>query len=239
MPSSYFAATDRGRQRPTNEDQALAIEVAPGSVLLAVADGVGGGPGGEVASAEAVRVLAEVVSQREGTPGSRLLAAVQAADVAVRARATMDKHLAGMATTLVAAIIEGQRATILNVGDSRAYLYREGQVRRVTEDDSWVAEQVRAGRLTGREASRSPYRDMITRAVGMLENAHDVATTEVPLVAGDVLLLCSDGLYRAIDMDGAAAVVSTGTPESAATRLIALANEAGGPDNIAVAIYRA
>jgi PPM family protein phosphatase len=150
---------------------------------------------------------------------------------------TGEASLSGMATTLVAVLVQGATVSIANIGDSRAYRCRQGQIEPLTVDDSWVEEQVRLGTLTRDEAERSPYRNAITRGIG-IEDTISIEVSEVALEAGDVLLLCSDGLYRMVDEETMARVLTGNSPERAAYRLVDLANEAGGIDNISVAIYK-
>ena len=141
-----------------------------------------------------------------------------------------------MATTLVAALVRGHSAWLASVGDSRAYLFHQGELTQRTQDHSWVAEQIRAGRLTEEEAEHSEFRNVITRAVGVADTVEPDKVGPISLPAGSLLLLCSDGLHRVVSDDEIAAVLASGTPQEMAERLIALANEAGGPDNISVAI---
>ena len=226
-------------QRATNQDQALARRLENGCVLLAVADGVGGARGGEVASADAISAIEETLLEHlPSDPERSLRAAIAAANLRVYKRAGGDPDLAGMASTAVIAIIDGSTAWIANVGDSRAYRCHDGELEQLTEDDSWVAEQVRSGALTEEEAERSPYRNAITRAIGIVDELEIEPIVRVALDPADTLLLCSDGLYRPLDATVIAGVLQREKPEKAAQELIRLANKAGGPDNIAVAIYR-
>jgi protein phosphatase len=239
MPPRFAAATDPGLRRTLNEDVALARELPAGGVLLAVADGAGGMGGGDIASAETIAAVIEVCGSFEAAaPAETLREAVARANTRVRERAASESRLAAMASTLVAAIIRDGTAWVASIGDSRAYLFANSQLEQLTEDDSWVAEQVRSGRMAAEQAARSPHRNIITRAIGAQEEAL-VAPTEHVLAAGDVLLLCSDGLHGVVDDAAIAAVLAGAEPDAAAAALIALANRAGGPDNIAVAVYRA
>lgn len=240
MPDSFFAQCDRGRQRETNQDSAIATRLPDGLILVAVADGVGGARGGAVASAATIRALHTSIANAPGeAPCPRLEVGLAAANREVRRISEEDPHLHGMASTLVAAVVRGREAWVANVGDSRAYRCAGNLLEPLTEDDSWVAEQVRAGLLTEDEAERSPYRNAITRGIGVVDELDERRPRQISLAAGDVLLLCSDGLYRPLDAAAIAAVLQEAGPADAAPRLIALANEAGGPDNIGVAIFRA
>lgn len=237
MAPQFAAATHPGVRRKVNEDQVFARELRPAGVLLAVADGAGGMGGGDVASAETIAAVTEVWERPDALPPAGVLReAVARANARVRERAASDSSLATMASTLVAAIVRDGTAWVASIGDSRAYLFANGQLVGLTEDDSWVAEQVRGGAMTVEQAARSPHRNMITRAIGAQEEAV-VTPTEHELSPGDVLLLCSDGLHGVVDEAAIAEVLAGQEPSRAAAALVELANRAGGPDNIAVAIY--
>ncbi len=235
----HFHITHTGMHRPTNQDQTTTRLLPGGQTLLLVADGVGGAGGGEVASAETLEsIVAQLTLSPLADPADALRDAVRRANTVVRARATTDERLKTMATTLVAAIIDSGQAWLINVGDSRAYLYHAGDVTALTEDDSWVAEQVRSGALTEEEASRSPYQNVITRGVGVEDTINVETVTRQTLVSGDVLVLCSDGLYRCVSPEQIGETLAALPVEAAGRKLIDLANAAGGPDNISVALYR-
>jgi protein phosphatase len=235
----FIALSDRGRRRATNQDRALARELPGGALLLLVADGVGGQGGGEVASAETVNAMVAALGEKDGGDlAGALVAAVGRANDRVRELGKADPELKGMATTLVAAVVRGSDTWIVSLGDSRAYRCRAGELEALTEDDSWVAEQVRAGLLTPEDAAKSPYQNVITRGIGVEEGIRVEHATHVTLEPDDTLLLCSDGLYRCVTPETIAETLVAGTVGEAAERLIDLANKAGGPDNISVAIYR-
>lgn len=236
--------TDRGRRRRENEDSVLFREyslpdAASGAYLMAVADGMGGAAGGQVASSEALKALEESVAQWAANPASGLSQAVIGANRRVRDVAQERPELMGMATTLVAAFVVNGRAWLVNVGDSRCYLVRDGRCQRLTEDHSWVAEQVRAGVMTDEEASQHPRRNIITRSVGSDESVQPDVFPEIALQDGDCLLLCSDGLHGLVSDAEIAAVCSSRSPSQAAEELVSLANARGGPDNISVIIGQA
>ena len=236
--SRAVARTDPGLKRSENQDAVLARELVDGSVVVAVADGVGGASGGELASAGAIEcLLAELLANPGAAAADSLHRAVASANAAVRAEAA-DRGFEGMATTLVAAVVCGGSAWVANVGDSRAYLYEAGTLRQLTQDHSWVTEQVQAGRLTEEEAETNAFRNVITRAVGVAETVEPDVSGPIPLPAGSLLLLCSDGLHRAVNGAGIAGALASGDPGGMADRLITLANEAGGPDNVSVVIVR-
>src|SRR5581483_1705936 len=232
MRFSSGARTDVGRGRPENEDSVL-VDDAGG--LWAVADGMGGHRAGEVASATAIETLQD--AYRAGAP---LDEAVEAANAAVFSKAADDAALRGMGTTLTAVALEDGRTALLgHVGDSRAYLLRQGAVSRVTADHSLVEQLVREGRLSPEEAQHHPQRAIITRALGV--DAHvEVDTYRVELEPGDRLLLCSDGLTNMLSDDAIAATLRRHPdPQQAADTLVDMANQAGGDDNITVVVLDA
>ena len=227
-----FAKSDTGRQRRSNEDRAF--ERAP---LFAVADGMGGARAGEVASAIVVDTLSE------GLPGAgsdeeRLAAAVREANARIHERATSEAERAGMGTTLTAAYVGETGVALAHVGDSRAYRMRDGELERLTDDHSLVAELVRRGKLTEEEAEEHPQKSVITRALGP-EDSVEVDTYTHLARDGDVFLLCSDGLTGMVPEERIAELVSGAeTLESAGQALIREANENGGRDNITVVLFR-
>ena len=230
--AEQYAGTDTGRQRRANEDAMLAR--AP---LFVVADGMGGAQAGEVAS----RIAVEAFQQGLGDasePEAAMAAVVQAANLRIHERSHSHAEQAGMGTTLTAAYVGADRVSIAHVGDSRAYCLRDGQLVRLTDDHSLVDELMRQGRLTPEEAVEHPQRSVITRALGP-ELAVDVDTSSYPGRAGDVYLLCSDGLTTMVGEDQLAAVLLAHPRlRDAGEALIAAANEAGGRDNITVVLLR-
>ena len=239
LSEQYFHLTHPGMRRPTNQDQTITTSLPDGRLLLLVADGVGGAGGGEVASATTRESMVARLTEIDiDDPATALREAVREANMRVRMLATTDKRLSSMATTLVAAIVEGSTAWIINVGDSRAYLCANGAAEALTLDDSWVAEQVRAGALTPEEAAESPYQNVITRGVGVEDGINVEVVLKRTLAPGEVILLCSDGLYRHVSPEEIAAVVAEQPLSVAGKALIEMANDAGGLDNISVAIYR-
>ena len=230
--AEQYAGTDTGRQRRANEDAMLAR--AP---LFVVADGMGGAQAGEVAS----RIAVEAFQQGLGDasePEAAMAAVVQAANLRIHERSHSHAEQAGMGTTLTAAYVDAELVSIAHVGDSRAYCLRDGQLVRLTDDHSLVDELMRQGRLTPEEAVEHPQRSVITRALGP-ELAVDVDTSSYPGRAGDVYLLCSDGLTTMVGEDQLAAVLLAHPRlREAGEALIAAANEAGGRDNITVVLMR-
>lgn len=237
----YLAAalTDRGRKRPSNED-AFGYSVEDG--VYVVCDGMGGAAAGEVASSLAVDEVLRLTSGRE--PGQELVLpetleqAILAANQAIFTRAQRNRRLSGMGTTMVALAVEGCRAWVLNVGDSRCYRFRAGRLEQLTLDHSLVEEQVRMGRMTLAEAARSPFRNVITRALGT--QSHVTADVfELETEPGDLFLLCSDGLTREIS-DRVIATKLAGASEldELCAQLVNAAKKAGGHDNITCLLVR-
>jgi protein phosphatase len=221
------ALTDVGRVRSVNED---AFFVDDDSRLFAVADGMGGHQAGEVASATAIAALRTGLD--EGRPIDEVIAD---ANAAVVERASGDPALRGMGTTLTAAVLGDDQVLVIgHVGDSRAYLLRDGVLEQLTVDHSVVAELIAAGQLTEAEAEIDPRRAMITRALGIdVDVEVDVIT--VDLSVGDRLLFCSDGLTTMLRDDAIADVLRNETDRArAAQELVEAANDAGGSDNITV-----
>ncbi|MGH9092774.1 MAG: Stp1/IreP family PP2C-type Ser/Thr phosphatase, partial [Acidimicrobiales bacterium] len=228
------SATDVGRVRSSNQD--LSLE-APN--LYAVADGMGGHAGGEVAAQVAVDALREAFARHATLDGLRQ--AVGEANAAVWRQSQQRVELRGMGTTLTAAALvagtDGRDVIALaNVGDSRAYLFSGGRVTQVTADHSLAEEKVRHGELTEAEAAVHPHRHILTRALGVAAGV-EVDLWELHLQVGDRLLLCSDGLTNEVDPAGIAGVLSeVADPTDAARHLVAMANEHGGNDNITVVV---
>lgn len=226
-------ATDVGRVRQGNEDTSL---VADDAGLWAVADGMGGHRAGEVASEIAVRTLREAFVAT-GPSETALAGAAVAANAAIVAAANDDPELQGMGTTLVAvARTEADDLAYVNVGDSRIYLLRDGELQRLTVDHSLVEELVQEGSLTPEEARTHPRRNIVTRALGIAEQVQVDAGTITPY-EGDRYLLCSDGLTDEVDEERMASVLRRlADPTDAAAELVRLAVEHGGRDNVTVLI---
>jgi protein phosphatase len=233
------AVTDRGRKRPSNED-AFGFSVEHG--VYVVCDGMGGAAAGEIASSVAVdEVLRHLTERAEsGAPLSQLAEqAVCMANEAIYSRAQRNDKLSGMGTTLVALVAEERRVWVLNVGDSRCYRLRNGQLEQLTLDHSLVEEQVRAGRMTRAEALRSPMRNMITRALGT-QRCVTPDCFEFQAEPGDLFLLCSDGLTRELPDPTIQKLVAVELPiEDRCTRLVEAAKKAGGHDNITCVLVQA
>jgi PPM family protein phosphatase len=217
-------ATDQGQVREANEDGYV---VDRRLQLFAVADGMGGHRAGEVASATALEALRAAVAS-----GTGIGDAITSANSAVHGKASDDPELQGMGTTLTAVVPDGNGVLVGHVGDSRAYLLRDGELRQLTTDHSLVEELVREGRLTEEQAAVHPQRSIITRALGVDSNV-EVDVYPVALQAGDRLMLCSDGLTTMLRPDAIAGLLRREPdPTRAANLLVDAANAAGGEDNI-------
>jgi PPM family protein phosphatase len=225
--------TDTGRRRLRNED---AFIFKP--PLFAVADGMGGARAGEVASGLAAAAFEEAGGATQGTEG--VAALIVEANRRIWERSVADPRTAGMGTTVTAALVDAAAGTVAigHVGDSRAYLLRDGELDQLTTDHSLVAELVQSGVLTPEEAERHPQRSAITRALGTEETV-EVESFTVAAKSGDVFLLCSDGLSTMLDdTDITSAIADAGDDlEKAADALIAAANARGGEDNVTVVLF--
>jgi len=225
--------TDVGRQRSVNQDAALALDLPQGG-LYAVADGMGGHAAGELAANLALDSLSQHYLDGRSSPPERLAEAVQAANLAVLRHAVGE--YVGMGTTLLALLVDRGAAVVAHVGDSRAYLLRSGELHRLTDDHSWVAEQVRLGHLTEEEARHHQWRSVVSNALGGEERVR-LELFGLPLRAGDRLLLCSDGLSSVVgDPALLDLLMRPQAPTRAARTLVNAANDAGGPDNITAVV---
>ncbi|WP_206323845.1 Stp1/IreP family PP2C-type Ser/Thr phosphatase [Streptomyces sp. HNM0574] len=224
----FAAGSHDGMIREHNEDSGYA-----GPRLLAVADGMGGQAAGEVASSE---VISTIVQLDEDIPGSDVLTslgdAVQRANEQLRVMVEEDPQLEGMGTTLTALLWTGQRLGLVHVGDSRAYLLRDGQISQITQDHTWVQRLVDEGRITEEEATTHPQRSLLMRALGSGDHVEpDLSIREVR--AGDRYLVCSDGLPTVVsDQTIEEALAGHHAPQDTVQELIQLALRGGGPDNI-------
>jgi len=234
-----FAGTDVGLARSGNEDSHLR-----GRTVFAVADGLGGHQGGEVASAMAVEPLAALDGRAfadADEAAEALTAAIRAANQAILQRGRSDPELWGMGTTVTAAAVAHDRVLQLaHVGDSRAYLLRKGApLRQLTTDHTVVAEAVERGLLTRQQAAIHPQRGVVTRAVGLDPDVLVDLPEPLELEPGDQVLLCSDGLTEVVDDEQIAGVLAEQVDGGdACGTLIAAANRAGGPDNVTVVLLR-
>jgi serine/threonine protein phosphatase PrpC len=244
------ARTDLGRVRKNNEDCYL---IDSSLQLFVLSDGMGGEAHGEVASNLAVQTVLTHCRQAENSRATpifgesrpdisertnRLSSAIHLANRKVFETAATNPEQRGMGATVVAAWIDAQRLSLAHVGDSRAYLLRAGSMDQLTADHSLVAEKVRVGILTPQEADASELQSVLTRAVGT-NGTVQVDTDEQALLVGDFVLLCSDGLTRMVtDPEIASTLLTSSTAQESADRLIDLANENGGVDNVTVVVLR-
>ena len=228
------SVSDTGRKRRRNED-AFVCEPP----LFAVADGMGGAQAGEIASRLAARALQGESAGAGALDGEQRVASlIQEANRRVYQRANEDAAVSGMGTTMTVALVEDGRVAIGHVGDSRAYLIRDGRLEQLTQDHSLVAELVRSGKISPEEAETHPQRSVITRALGTDPDV-DVDTFAVEAQPGDLFLLCSDGLTSMVDEDVILAAVDEHRDDlsAAARALVAAANRGGGEDNITVVFF--
>jgi PPM family protein phosphatase len=223
--------TDAGRKRRRNED-AYVIEPP----LFAVADGMGGAQAGEVASRLAAAALKESGVERGGE--DRIVSVIQEANRRIYDRSNADPNASGMGTTMTVALVENGQVAFGHVGDSRAYLIRDGTMEQLTEDHSLVAELMRSGKLSPEEAETHPQRSVITRALGTDPDV-DVDTFTIAAQTGDVFLLCSDGLTTMVSNETILDLVerNRASMDKALRALVGAANKGGGEDNITVVAF--
>lgn len=236
--------TDVGRRREHNEDNMAFVipkdplVMANKGALFIVADGMGGHAAGEVASEIAVDTISNMYYQDESDEVDvSLLRAIRRANTSIHQRAAENMLRTGMGTTCVAAVLRGNIAYIANVGDSRAYLIRGSQVRQISHDHSWVAEQVRAGLLTEDQARTHTQRNVITRCLGTQAEV-DVDVFHEELNEGDSLVLCTDGLSGLVSDEELSHIIDQFVPQESVYHLVERANENGGPDNITAIVAR-
>jgi protein phosphatase len=246
VKASFVAQTDVGLKRKENEDSYLVDE---SNCIFVVADGMGGHAAGDLASRVAVESICDYLRSNSAplnpdtAPfgadpelsdiGNRITNAILVANQKIRQIATNNEQVAGMGTTVVCAHIEGHTATIANVGDSRAYLFRQSGYRQISEDHSWVNEQLQKKLITPDDARVHPWRNVITRALGSREVVEvDVFVERIR--SGDQLLICTDGLSGMLDDITLFEILTEAevTQEEKSQRLIDEAKKAGGTDNI-------
>jgi serine/threonine protein phosphatase PrpC len=251
MKIIHKAISDVGRKRSANEDSYFAD---PELKLFVVADGMGGHAAGEVASKIAVDSIQEFIrftnddkditwpyeyDETLSLAGNRLKTAIQSAHAKVLEATSQKKEFQGMATTVVSILVTDLKAEVAHVGDSRAYLVREGKLIQLTSDHSWVNEQLRTGAITSAQARNHPYRNIVTRALGG-PNPVDVDVTEEPMQNGDIVLLCSDGLNTMIGDDEILEIIHRNKEDLdvACQELISTANQNGGEDNVTAILVK-
>jgi protein phosphatase len=231
MNVAVGASTDVGRVRQGNEDSYF-VEVP----LFAVADGMGGHAAGDIASATAVEVIQQHRDEIRADHPDSLATAIREANRAIWDRAANEPTLHGMGTTCTMILIDGTSALVAHVGDSRAYHFRNGQLRQITDDHTLVGRLVREGKLQPEDAARHPQRSMVTRALGVDADV-EVDNLTVELEHGDRLIICSDGLTGMVSEPEISEVLESETdPQRASAVLVERANQAGGEDNITVIV---
>lgn len=238
MTFEFSGHTDVGRVRARNED---ALLQQPLRGIAAVADGMGGHAAGDVASRIAVDVLDDWTRDLGPDPAGALVEAMQAANQAIIRAARADPELQGMGTTLTALRVHPTDGCVIaHVGDSRAYRLRDGSLEQLTRDQTWVQEQVDAGTISSDNARTHPFSSILTGALGIEGEELDIEVLEPECEPGDTFLLCSDGLVARLNDDQILTVLEEHADDldGAAQALVAAANEAGGPDNITVALIR-
>jgi len=251
MAMQMYAMTDVGRKRKHNEDH---VGVAPSLGFAVLADGMGGYNAGEVASAMAVDIVSHhlkeqltklsqgEIDENTGLTGESMLIrdAIKAANDAIVQMSRQKPECKGMGTTVLAAVFYADRISAAHVGDSRMYRLRDGRLEHVTEDHSLVRENVRRGLLSEHEARNSRIKNIVTRALG-LEAGVEADVVEAAVCAGDIYLMCSDGLTDVVpdEVIQQTLTASSRNLKKAGKQLIELANDAGGPDNISIILIRA
>ncbi len=238
---NYDAAvvTDVGTVRVNNEDACVLWGDGKGEVLVAVADGIGGYEGGEIASRLAVEITLESYRDAPASwgPARRLLRAVQRANIEIRNRALVVPELSRMGTTLTAAVISNGTLFAAHVGDCRLYIVRQSKLTQLSRDHTVVADWIRAGIVRREFAANHPQRSVLSRAIGQ-ELIVAIDRITMPLKSDDVVLICSDGLYSVISEEELKEISARSPVEAACETLIDEANRRGTADNLTVAIVR-
>lgn len=228
----WATATHKGMVRDKNEDSVYPSSSgeSDGEVLVIVADGMGGHVAGEVASRIAVNAAASTDLEAADR--------VAAGNRAIREEVARDPGLEGMGTTMTLLMVDEDVATLGHIGDSRAYLLRDGDLTQLTADHTVAAEYVAKGELSPEEAATHPQRHMLLRTLGLTRYVN-VDEVEVDIHPGDRILLCSDGLTEMVSNEKIGATMAEGTPDEVVWKLVEMANDAGGVDNITVAVVEA
>lgn len=234
-----YSITDVGQKRTVNQDFVFTSETPVGNLpnLFVVADGMGGHKAGDFASSYAVEVLLSTIREDENSnPVKIIRAAIENANTQLLREASDNETMSGMGTTMVLVTIVGHYAYVANVGDSRLYLVDENKISQITKDHSLVEEMVRMGEISRDDARNHPDKNIITRALGAGRDV-DVDFFDIRLTPGDILLLCSDGLSNMVPDEDIRQVIRTSeTLEETGRRLVSMAKDNGGRDNIAVVL---
>lgn len=237
---NVFFETNKGIMRENNEDS-LIVEEFDNYCLYAVADGMGGHKAGEVASSIAIEGIRsyfiESVGKENFQPPSFIIESVNLSNDKIRKESLKNEECYGMGTTVTMAVIDKKQDTIYigNVGDSRAYLFRDDVIKQITIDHTYVNELLKDGRITAEEAKKHPKRNVITRALGSEEFVH-ADIFELELYKNDILLLCTDGLTTHVSDDKMLDIIKEYGSSESVQKLIKLANDNGGTDNITIII---
>lgn len=234
----FWAVCHKGGVRQQNQDAYVCEELEDGRILAVVCDGMGGARAGNVASSMAVKVFAEQFYLSSGSERDRLQFAASAANQQVFQRASTDLNCAGMGTTMVAALVDHEKAVVLNEGDSRAYHINMDGITRITRDHSFVEDLVACGKLTREEANHHPKKNLLTRALGaepvLMADCFYQAVTQ-----GDYILLCSDGLSNIVTEQELLYEVIHGQDDpTCCRRLLEIALHRGAPDNVTAVLIR-
>lgn len=233
------AKTDTGKVRSSNQDSYSVFDLADGSVMAVVCDGMGGAKGGNIASEAAVRIISEKIKSgfhegmNENSMRLLLSSAIESANGSIYSMSCDNKELSGMGTTVVCAIIKNDTAFIANAGDSRLYIADDSKISQITTDHSIVQMMVDNGEITPEEAKDHPKKNVITRALGV-DNSLRIDYAREEVKEGDTVLLCTDGLTNFVDDASILNVCNTCDAYQIADELIELANENGGGDNVTV-----
>ena len=233
----HWKITDPGLVRRENQDAFGFAQLSGGYTVAVVCDGMGGVAGGSIASSVAVETYIRTLSDSDH-PDQAVRAAVMAANSAIRQRAAGHPELRSMGTTLVSALVKGDRVLISNVGDSRAYYITEAGITRITKDHSLVETMVDHGDITADEARRHPGRNLITRALGRDTNAACDGYIR-PMEQGDFILLCTDGLVNTVtDQEMLFEIVHGGDLDTCLDRLLHISKSQGAPDNVTAVLMQ-
>lgn len=233
------SATSIGKIRAVNEDSFFVSEIGNSGALLAVvADGMGGHNAGEVASAETVNTLKDSIVETDIPTKKLLLQAIDCANNSVYKMSKQTPTLHGMGTTVTACVIENDKVTAAQVGDSRLYLIRDGKITQITKDHSLVEMLLESGEITKEDAKHHPQKNVITRAIG-INNSVETDIYEFLLKKEDILLLCSDGLVNMVEDEKILSIITSSEDFSALSdALVKEAEAAGGHDNITVVLIK-
>lgn len=243
MNAETFSITDRGLVRSDNQDSLLvyrsddALFLKRKGILAVVADGVGGEIGGKKASETAAEIIRQHYIEASSDAISSLSQAFEIANSAIFTLSLSNEHYRGMATTCTALVLKDDGAYIAHVGDSRAYLFRNGELTQVTNDHTLVEDLVREGLITKEQARNHPQKNVILRALGS-KSTVDVERHSIEIMPDDIILLCSDGLYNMISHEEISSVLASFTVEEGGLKMMEMAKQMGGTDNISLIIIR-